>query len=147
MRLLLVAGISFLLSGCAGLSNLLPEGTLEVGSAVVCGAGAAAVAPEPTTVAAAAGACGAAAIALTPSNSVASVKNEYQASVQKARDWQQFLIYGGIVASLLFFIVIPFLQRKFNIKEIEKARMESRPEDTQQINDLLAMVARMREDK
>lgn len=105
------------------------------------------VAPEPTTVAAAAGACGAAAIALTPSNSVASVKNEYQASVQKARDWQQFLIYGGIVASLLFFIVIPFLQRKFNIKEIEKARMESRPEDTQQINDLLAMVARMREDK
>jgi len=147
MKKSLVAGLCFLLAGCAGLSNILPEGTLEVGAAVVCGAGAAAVAPEPTTVAAAAGACGAAAIAVTPSNSVASVKNEYQASVQKARDWQQFLIYGGIVASLLFFIVIPFLQRKFNIKEVEKARMESRPEDAQQINDLLAMVARMREDK
>ncbi|MDA8817013.1 hypothetical protein N9N32_00105 [Alphaproteobacteria bacterium] len=147
MKKSLVVGLCFLLAGCGGLSRFLPEGTLEVGSAVICGAGAAAVAPEPATVAAAAGACGAAAIALTPSNSVADVRNEHQASVQKARDWQQFLIYGGIVASLLFFIVIPFLQRKFNIKEVEKARMESRPEDAQQINELLAMVARMREDK
>ena len=141
----LIAGLCFLLAGCAGISNILPQGTIEVSSAVLCGAGVAAVMPEPAAVAAAAGACGATAIALTPSNDVADVQNEYQADVQKSRDWQQFFMYGGIVAALMFFIIIPFLQRKFNIKEVEKARLETRPEDALQIRELQDRLAKMQE--
>jgi len=145
MKKALVISMCLFLSGCGGLLKFLPEGTIEVGSAVVCGAGVAAVAPEPATVAAAAGACGAAAIALTPDNSLQGVENEYQADVQKSRDWQEFLLYAGIVASLLFFVVIPLLQRKFNIKEVEKARMESRPEDMIIIRELHDRIARMQD--
>jgi hypothetical protein len=145
MKRLLPIVLCLFLASCGSLSKFLPQGTIEVSASVLCGGVAATILPEPTVITAAAAACGGTAIVLTPDTSLQGVDNKYQASVQKARDWQEFLLYGGIVASLLFFIVIPLLQRRFNLKEVEKARMESRVEDIQMINALQDRIAKMKE--